>query len=368
MLKQKEYNFADSNIANLGTDLEKKVKAAASQKEPAWDNAGKEVALLVWRIEKFHVKAWPKDKYGTLYSGDAYILLNTYKKKDTDQLASDIHFWLGKYCSQDEAGTAAYKTVELDDRLGGKAPQHRETQGNESSLFLSYFKDHLVLLEGGIESGFKHVEPEKYEPRLIHMRGKKRVRMTQVELKSSSLNSQDIFVLDQGLTIYQWNGAKSGHLERAKAAQYSTALESERNGMAKIIVVDESSTPEEFWKAIGGKGPIAATDPNPLPPDDVNVNSKIMWKVSDHTGTMDFVEVAKAHNIKRNLLDSKEVFILDVGAEIFAWIGKSAPVEEKRHALDYGHKYLAKQKKPAYLHLARIIDGGENDHFWKFFH
>jgi hypothetical protein len=93
---------------------------------------------------------------GTFYSGDSYILLNTYKKKpDSPALAWDVHFWLGKFTTQDEAGTAAYKTVELDDLLGGAPVQHREVQGHESDLFLGYFKNQIKILDGGVDSGFK---------------------------------------------------------------------------------------------------------------------------------------------------------------------------------------------------------------------
>jgi hypothetical protein len=81
---------------------------------------------------------------------------------------------------QDEAGTAAIKTVELDAVLGGRAIQHRELQGYESDKFLSYFKPCIIPLEGGFASGFKKPEEEKFETRLYICRGKRAIRVKEV--------------------------------------------------------------------------------------------------------------------------------------------------------------------------------------------
>lgn len=71
------YQIVD--CAELGVDgpqLEKHVREQAGDKEAAWDDAGKGVGTQIWRIEKFAVVEWPKDRYGSFYSGDSYIVLH----------------------------------------------------------------------------------------------------------------------------------------------------------------------------------------------------------------------------------------------------------------------------------------------------
>ena len=103
-------------------------------------------------------------------------------ESDNEKLLYDVYFWLGAETTQDEAGTAAYKTVELDDFLDDEPVQYREVQGNESKGFLDLFPK-IKILEGGIDSGFNHVEKEKFNDKLLHITGYgKNIQVYQVKI------------------------------------------------------------------------------------------------------------------------------------------------------------------------------------------
>lgn len=321
--------------------------------------------MQIWRIEKFKVKSIAEADYGSFYTGDSYICLNTYEEKETKKLLHDLHFWLGTETTQDEAGTAAYKTVELDTFLKDLPVQHREVEGHESGLFLSYFekKGGLRIMEGGIESGFNHVEPESYRPRLMWLKGRKYIRTTEVELSATSLCEGDVFVLDAGMNIYVWQGKGCGMNERARAAQLARAIDDERKGLPEVHTFgqDDKDIPSTFWALLGGK-----KAPQPPQGDDAEwekTSDKRLFQLSDAGGKLEFNLIATEKRVTRDKLDSKDVFVLDAGNEVFVWVGKGASASEKRNAMPFANQYLVDYKRPNWLPISRLLEGSENEVF-----
>ncbi|KAK3746700.1 hypothetical protein QZH41_018920 [Actinostola sp. cb2023] len=230
--KAKRYDWKDTNLALFGSDLEKNVKKESSKGEPAWEGAGKKVGLQIWRIVNFKVTHWPKEKYGKFYNGDSYILLNTYKDPSGDELLYDVHFWIGALSTQDEYGTAAYKTVELDNLLDDKPVQHRQVQGFETDKFKSYFK-RIQILNGGYvlaDSGFNVIGADKYQTRLLEIKiVNRKDYVVEKPLKRSSMNNGDVYIIDKGLSIIQWCGKDASPFERNKAKEIAIAIDVSSN-------------------------------------------------------------------------------------------------------------------------------------------
>uniref|UniRef100_A0A4W4G696 Scinderin n=1 Tax=Electrophorus electricus TaxID=8005 RepID=A0A4W4G696_ELEEL len=289
-----------------------------------FEQAGKTTGLHIWRIESLEIVPVPEGLHGSFYVGDAYLILRTVKQKDL--YFYDLHYWLGKECSQDESTAAAIFAVQLDDYLGGKPVQYRELQGCESTAFTSYFKGGITYKAGGVASGFKHVVTNELSAqRLFHIKGRRVVRATEVPLDWTSFNKGDCFIVDLGAVIYQWCGSMCNKFERLKAAQMAVGIrDNERNGRAQLVVVEDGSEPSELNKVLGDKPELPDGEDNDDTVADVS-NRKMakLYMVSDATGKMQVSVVSEENPFSKSHLLSDECFILDYGKSkmIFVWKG-----------------------------------------------
>jgi len=343
MQKAKKYDWKDSNMALFGSDTEKEVKKESAEQEKAWHGSGQKVGVEIWRINKFKIEKWPKEEYGKFFSGDSYIILNTYKDEDEDDLNYDLHFWIGKYSTQDEYGTAAYKTVELDTFHNDKPVQHREVQGHESELFKTYFPS-ITLMKGGAATGFRHVTPTEYKSRLFQIVGeRKKISVLEIPMKRGNVTSDDVFIFDLGLKLFQLNGSKANKDEKFRATQYSQELKSERGGKAKLEVLEEddvSPDHEIFAQMKAGVSKNSIKRKAPPPP-----TQQGMYKLSDASGKLTFSTVSTG-SLDQSKLDSNDVFIVDGGKHLFVWLGNGASRSERQNGMAHATKFLQDKQNP----------------------
>uniref|UniRef100_A0A8C8IM74 Scinderin n=1 Tax=Oncorhynchus tshawytscha TaxID=74940 RepID=A0A8C8IM74_ONCTS len=304
-----------------------------------FDKAGKAAGLQIWRIEKMELVPVPENLHGNFYVGDAYVVLHTVKQRDS--CFYDLHYWLGKECSQDESTAAAIFTVQLDDFLGGKPVQYRELQGFESTAFTRYFKGGITYKAGGVASGFHHVVTNDLSAlRLFHIKGRRVVRATEVTLNWSSFNRGDCFIVDLGAVIYQWCGSECNKFELLKAAQVAAGIrDNERNGRAKLVVVEE------------GREPSTLTE------------------VSDASGAMQVTLVSEENPFSQSHLLSDECFILDHGKSrmIFIWKGRNANPSERKTAMKTAEGFIKQMGYPPNTQIQVLPEGGETPIFKQFF-
>jgi gelsolin len=382
----KEYDIKDSNVELIGSDIDHRVKYNSAATEPAWNDGkvGKEPGMLIWRIENFEVVPWPKNRTGEFYDGDSYIVLHSYKVGD-DKLGHDIFFWLGSKTSQDEAGTAAYKTVELDEFLHGAATQYREVQQHPSEEFLSLFR-RISIRSGGVQSGFRHVEEEAPKEvttllRVFKHPGAGRIDsiiVYEVEPTWQSLDDNDVFVLDKGDKIWVWQGKNCSPMEKAKAAQVLNEMT-----LAKHIDVEVLSQLESRSKIIvgllGGQAVEQTSFQAPQPvsfskrphEDSVNSRSRKLFRLSDASGTPSFNLVKDGSGIHRSDFDGNDVFLYDVGNRLWVWQGLGASEQEKALWLKVAQAYIryrqqSENDSEAYLTpISKVVEGYESPAFLK---
>uniref|UniRef100_A0A8C7F3G1 Villin-like n=1 Tax=Oncorhynchus kisutch TaxID=8019 RepID=A0A8C7F3G1_ONCKI len=320
---------------------------------------------LYWNMKMVPV---PDQAFGNFFEGDCYVVL--YRSQGSSN-SMDVHYWIGNSSSQDEQGAAAILVTQLDEFLGGSPVQHREVQAAESSKFRSYFRNGLIYKKGGVDSGFRHVESNVYKIlRLLHIKGRKHVTATEVEVSWSSFNSGDVFLLDMGKVIVQWNGPQSNRSEKLKAMLLAQDVrDRERGGRAQIGVVeggDEEDSPElmKIMRAVLGQrsGKLKEAEPDDTPDRHQQTANIRLYNVSDESGKLVVQEVAM-QPLTQDLLHSTDCYIVDQGgSSVLVWKGKEASIEERRSALGRAGFIKAKNYSSS-TNVEVMAEGGESAMF-----
>ncbi|KAH0896529.1 hypothetical protein HID58_046097 [Brassica napus] len=295
--------------------------------------------IEIWRIENFKPVTVPKES----------------RASRSGSLHHDIHYWLGKDSSQDEAGAVAIMTVELDSALGGRAVQYREVQGHETEKFLSYFKPCIIPQEGGVASGFNHVKPEKHQTRLYICKGKHVVR---VPFARSTLNHDDVFILDTESKIFQFSGSNSSIQERAKALEVVQYIkDTYHDGKCDIAAVEDGrlmadAEAGEFWGLFGGFAPLpkksALRDHQTAESDGLKLSSVEKGQTKP----------IEAESLQKELLDTNKCYILDCGLELFVWKGRQTSIDQRKSASKAAEELFRSSVRPK-SNLVSVMEGFE---------
>ncbi|XP_051930138.1 gelsolin-like [Hippocampus zosterae] len=331
----------------------------------AFESAGKRPGLQIWRVEKMDLGEVPAQLHGSFFMGDSYIVLHTSPAQ-----SYNVHAWIGEQTSLDEKIAATILMVQLDDRLKGAAVQFTEYQGEESVDFLGYFKKGLKYQKGGVASGFQNVVPNEADvKRLLHVKGRQRVRATEVDLTWASFNKGDCFIIDLGKNIYHWSGSESNRYERLKTTQLALDIrDNERRGRAQVHMIDEGDEPEEVVKVLGAK-PDLPPGPSDAHAAQTDRHPASLYMVSNATGKMTVKEVAPRNPFKQATLSSSECYILDNGQDhkIFFWKGRDSNAEERKAALSTADKFIKDKNYSAKCQVQVLPQGAESTLFKDFF-
>uniref|UniRef100_A0A5B7BTK7 Putative villin-1 isoform X1 n=1 Tax=Davidia involucrata TaxID=16924 RepID=A0A5B7BTK7_DAVIN len=335
--------------------------------DSAFQGAGAKAGLEIWCIENLRLVPVPKSSHGKLFSGSAYIILNTFLlKSGTPQY--DIHYWLGNDAKEVDSALASDKALELDAALGSNTVQYREVQGQETEKFLSYFKPCIIPIEGVFSSGTGHVNHETYQVRLLTCKGDRVVHVKEVPFTRSSLNHNDVFVLDTASKIFLFSGCNSSIQERAKALEVVQYInENKHSGNCGVATIDDGKfvgDPDvgEFWNLFGGYAPIPRDSPSAVQEHPEISAVKLLWITTQGklcesgTGTLN-----------KELLSSNKCYMLDCDTEIFVWMGRSTSVTERKTSISVVEDFLRSQGRSIGIHLTFLTERSETALFRSYF-
>lgn len=299
--------------------------AMAAQHGMVDDGSG---AKQIWRIEASEKVPVSASNYGQFYGGDSYIILYSYSHGG--KKGQIIYTWQGLDSSKDEITASAFLSAQLDEELGGGPVQVRVVQGKEPPHLLSLFGGKpMIVYKGGTSREGGQVQDSNI--RLFQVRASSSgcTRAVEVDVAASNLNSNDAFVLKTPSAAFLWVGQGASDPEKRGAQELLNVL-----GVSGSQIA-EGSEPDDFWEALGGKGPYRTSA---RLKDRLNAHPPRLFACTNKIGRFIIEEVPG--ELTQDDLATDDVMLLDVWDQVFVWIGNEAQEEEKKEAIASASKYI----------------------------
>ncbi|KAF2983628.1 hypothetical protein EK904_005556 [Melospiza melodia maxima] len=231
----------------------------------------------------------------------------------------------------------------------------------------------VTYKKGGVASGFKHVETNMYNiKRLLHVKGKKHVSATEVALSWDSFNKGDVFLLDLGKVLIQWNGPSCSIAEKSRGLALARSIrDSERGGRAQIGIIDnERDSPDlmQIMRMVLGerRGELRDAVPD-TKADELQKANVRLYHVYEKDNDLVVQEIA-TRPLTQDLLQHEDCYILDQGGfKIYVWRGKASSPEEKKAAFTRAVGFIQAKGYPSSTNVEVINDGAESAMFKQLF-
>jgi hypothetical protein len=257
-----------------------------------------------------------------------------------------------------------------------------ERQANESEEFtqLFLFRGGPMYIDPITLKKQTNLRDDTHRKALYMIKGKKFARVKRVEVSYTSLNSGDVFILDDDQIIYTWTGKKANRMEKGRSLDLQKRLRDERMNRCKaeIILEDEGKESQGFWDAIGGKGDIAP--PESAGPDEAfeaaSTTEDVLYRVGLESSTpvdgqskaVAIEKVERGDILHRSLLEHESSYVLDCVTEIFVWHGSKTTGQIRQEAVVYADSLQRDGTRPAWVDVTVTANGAEPGLFkvkWK---
>ncbi|XP_065316416.1 protein flightless-1-like isoform X2 [Gordionus sp. m RMFG-2023] len=364
----------NSNNTNINCEIEK-VNSNIDYSDFFEPLIGTQPGIICWEIENFLPNRLEEALNGKFYDGDCYIVLKTYYSQNYEinpTLSWKIFYWIGKKASLDKQVCSAMHAVNLRNFLRATSCRtSREEQNEESPEFMEVFDYNIRYIEGGrTATGFCSIVPKEHITRLYRCSCDANSIITEpVPLMTSSLNSENTYLLDTPNSLIVWQGNKCKSVNASKARLLAEKINNvERKKTCIPIQFKEGKEPNSFWDYLTADHQIIDIHTPMKLELVVKKPQHILYKVGLGMGYLELTQVRiplKDKRLKKSFLDSKGVYILDsYSCDVFIWVGKKANRLVRTAAFKLAKEVIYDfERRPGYSEIIHLFEGTETQMF-----